>query len=59
MAAITPIMEEAACALPCTIIIHRRMGIVRALEIGLEASKLDAFWLFSIAPGFSDFVDHT
>src|SRR5437879_4063809 len=57
VAAISPILEEAAGAIPLTIIKVCCMYIILAPECGLEASKLDALRLFCITLGFCDLVD--
>jgi hypothetical protein len=59
VATISPVMEEAACTLPFSIIIRRRMNIVFALETGFETCELDALWFFRVAFRFCDLVDHT
>jgi hypothetical protein len=58
VATITPIMEKAAGALPCTIIKCSRVRIIFTLEFGLKVCKLNALWFFGIAFGFCDLVDH-
>ncbi|GHO89073.1 hypothetical protein KSZ_70790 [Dictyobacter formicarum] len=59
MATITPVMEEAASALPLAIIISGRVNIVLTLEFGFKTRELNALRLFCIAFGFGNLVDHT
>jgi hypothetical protein len=59
MAAITPIVKEAAGALPGSIILCGAMNVIFALEPSFKAGELDAFWLFRITFSFCNFADHT
>lgn len=59
VAAIAPILEEAAGAVPLTIVKGRRMNIILTLEICLEAGELNTLWFFGITLGFGDLADNT
>lgn len=59
VAAVAPIMEEAAGALPLAIVKRRCVHIIFALERCFETSKLNALRLFGIALCFGNFADHT
>jgi hypothetical protein len=58
VATITPIAEKTAGALPCTVIKRSRVRIIFAPEFGLKMCKLNALWLFGVAFGFCNLVDH-
>jgi len=59
MAAVAPIVKEAAGTLPGSIIVCGGMDIIFTLEPGFKASELDSLWFFRIALGFCNFADHT
>ena len=59
MAAVTPIVEEATCAVPLAVIIVRGVDIILAPERCLEASKLNSLGFFRVTLGFRNLTDHT
>ena len=58
MAAVTPILEEAAGTIPFTIVIISGVDIVLASKGCLETGELNPFGFFCIALGFCDLIDH-
>lgn len=59
VAAIAPILEETASAMPLSIIVVGRVNIVFALECSFKAIKLNALWFLGVAFGLCDFADDT
>ncbi len=58
VATVAPILEEAAGAVPLTIIVVGGMDIILTSKRCLEASELDSLGFFCIAFGFCDLIDH-
>ncbi len=58
VAAITPVLEEAAGTVPFTIIVVGGVDVILASERCLKASELDPFGLFSITLGLCNLMDH-
>lgn len=59
MAAIAPILEKTAGAVPLAIVKNRGMGIVLTPERCFKASKLNPLRFGCITLGFGDLIDHT
>ncbi len=58
VAAVTPVLEEAAGTVPFTIVVVGGVDIILASERCLEASELDPFGLFCVTLGFCNLMDH-
>lgn len=59
VAAVAPIVEKAAGAVPFAVVEGGGMNIILAMEICLEARELDTFRFLRIAFGFCDLAYHT
>jgi len=59
VAAVTPIMEEAASAGPLAIIEICGMHIILTLKLRFKVSELNTLRFLCIPFGFCDFADHT
>ena len=58
MAAVTPILEEAASTIPFTIVVISGVDVVLASKRRLETSELNPLGFFCVTLGFCDLIDH-